>query len=352
MSGKKFVRISLILTAIFLVLIAAVNIAVDPLFQYHKPWFGLEPVITNERYQNAGVIKHFDFDNAILGTSLSENFIISEVNNTFGGNSVKLTMYGSSIYNMTYQLELMKKREVKPKIIMCDMSPILFEAPYDTLKNPLPTFLYNYNPFDDGEYLWNISILNDFTYPTVMLNVNHSVPDYDTVFVAEEGAKTGKELALSRYTRPKISDEPESVEAYLDLEKKNLALFTQYFEQMPECEFEFFMAPISMLYWDEQMRLKRVDALEAAYMDVCKTLTSYENVTLYFWTDNEMLDIMSHLDNYVDACHYSREVSSEILRRINDNQGVVTSDNYMSTVDRLFKHIETYNYESYFQSDV
>ena len=104
MSGKKFVRISLILTAAFLVLIAAVNIAVDPLFQYHKPWFGLEPVITNERYQNAGVIKHFDFDNAVLGTSLSENFIISEVNDTFGGNSVKLTMYGSSIYNMTYQL--------------------------------------------------------------------------------------------------------------------------------------------------------------------------------------------------------------------------------------------------------
>ena len=86
MSGKKFVRISLILTAAFLVLIAVVNIAVDPLFQYHKPWFGLEPVITNERYQNAGVIKHFDFDNAVLGTSLSENFIISEVNDTFGGN--------------------------------------------------------------------------------------------------------------------------------------------------------------------------------------------------------------------------------------------------------------------------
>ena len=97
MSEKKFVRLTLALTAAFLVFVAAVNIVVDPLFQYHKPWFGLEPVITNERYQNAGVIKHFDFDNAILGTSLSENFTISEVNDTFGGNSVKLTMYGSSI---------------------------------------------------------------------------------------------------------------------------------------------------------------------------------------------------------------------------------------------------------------
>ena len=240
MSGKKFIRISLILTAAFLLLIAAVNIAVDPLFQYHKPWFGLEPVITNERYQNAGVIKHFDFDNAVLGTSLSENFIISEVNDTFGGSSVKLTMYGSSIYNMTYQLELMKKREVKPKVIMCDMSPTLFEAPNDKLKNPLPTFLYNYNPFDDGEYLWNFSILNDFTYQTVMLNANHSVPDYNTVFVSEESKNFGREKALSHYSRPKVSFGTVDIEAYLSKEKKNLALFTQYIEAMPDIEYVFF----------------------------------------------------------------------------------------------------------------
>ena len=66
MSGKKFVRLSLIFSTILLVFIAVLNIVIDPLFQYHKPWFGLEPVIENERYQNAGVIKHFDFDNALI----------------------------------------------------------------------------------------------------------------------------------------------------------------------------------------------------------------------------------------------------------------------------------------------
>ena len=110
MSGKKFVRLSLILTAVFLVLIAAVNIAIDPLFQYHKPWFGLEPVITNERYQNAGVIKHFDFDNVIMGTSMCENFKVSEVNDLFGGQTVKVTIACSTADNMTYQLKLLKSR--------------------------------------------------------------------------------------------------------------------------------------------------------------------------------------------------------------------------------------------------
>ena len=348
MSGKKFVRISLILTTVFLVFIAAVNIAVDPLFQYHNPWFGLEPVITNERYQNAGVIKHFDFDNAVLGTSLSESFIISEVNDTFGGSSVKLTMYGSSIYNMTYQLELMKKREVKPKVIMCDMSPTLFEAPNDKLKNPLPTFLYNYNPFDDGEYLWNFSILNDFTYQTVMLNANHSVPDYNTVFVSEESKKYGKENALSHYYRPEVSSEMVDAEEYLALEKNNLALFTQYIEGMPDIEYVFFFAPVSMLYWDEQTRLNRVPTLKAAYLEACKTLTSYQNVKVYFGADNEMLEIMSDLDNYIDACHYNGQVSSEMLKRIKNIQGLINSSNYQPEVNTLFSYIETFDYEKLF----
>lgn len=348
MSGKRFVRLSLIMTAVLLAFVAAVNIAVDPLFQYHKPWFGLEPVIENERYQNAGVIKHFDFDNAVLGTSLSENFIVSEVNDTFGGNSVKLTMYGSSIYNMTYQMELMKKREEKPKVIMCDMSPILFEAPSDELKNPLPTFLYNNNPLDDAEYLWNFSVLNDFTYQMIMLNKNHSVPDYDTVFVPESSKTYEREVALSHYSRPDISNETIDREAYLELERKNLSLFTQYIEVMPECEFVFFVAPLSMLYWDEQTRLNMIPTLRAAFSEACKILTSYSNVKLYLWTDDEMLGTITDLDNYIDSHHYNGEVSSEILRRVKANKGVVTKETYRAHVDKLFQYVESFNYESLF----
>lgn len=348
MTGKSFVRLTLILTAVILAFVAAVNIAVDPLFQYHKPWFGLEPVITNERYQNAGVIKHFDFDNAILGTSLSENFKISEVNDTFGGNSVKLTMSGSSIYNMTYQLELMKKKEKKPKVIMCDMSQAFYEAPNDKLKNPLPTFLYNNNPFDDGEYLWNFSILDDFSYQAVMLNVNNSLPDYNTVFVAEESKNSGKETALRHYARPKVSSESADTEEYVSLEKKNLALLTQYFEAMPDIEYVFFFAPVSMLYWDEQTRLNRVSTLKAAYLEACKTLTSYKNVKVHLWTDDEMLEMISNLDNYVDACHYNGEVSSEMLRRIKKNSGLISKDNFQKQVDILFHYIENFDFEKLF----
>ena len=104
-----------------------------------------------------------------------------------------------------------------------------------------------------------------------------------------------------------------------------------------------------MLYWDEQTRLNRVPTLKAAYLEACKTLTSYQNVKVYFWADNEMLEIMSGLDNYIDACHYNGQVSSEMLRRIKNQQGLVDSNNYQEKVNTLFQYIENFKYDSYFR---
>ena len=60
MNAKRFAKLSISLTLVMLILVAAVQIAIDPLFQYHQPWFGLKPVVTNERYQNPGIAKTFN----------------------------------------------------------------------------------------------------------------------------------------------------------------------------------------------------------------------------------------------------------------------------------------------------
>ena len=119
-------------------------------------------------------------------------------------------------------------------------------------------------------------------------------------------------------------------------------------KKMPDIEFVFFFAPVSMLYWDEQIRLNRVLTLKAAYLEACKTLTSYNSVKVHFWADDEMLAIMSDLDNYVDACHYNGQVSSEMLKRIKNKQGLVNTDNYQEQVNTLFQYTENFDYEKLF----
>ena len=95
MNGKRFVKLSVSFTLVLLLLVGVSQITIDPLFQYHKPWFGLKPVVTDERYHNAGIAKTFDYDNVIIGNSLAENFYVSDVEKMFGGKTVKLTAAGS-----------------------------------------------------------------------------------------------------------------------------------------------------------------------------------------------------------------------------------------------------------------
>ena len=58
---------------------AAVICVVDPYFHYHKPLKGLYYTLDNERSQNDGIIRHFNYDAMIIGTSMAENFKTSEM---------------------------------------------------------------------------------------------------------------------------------------------------------------------------------------------------------------------------------------------------------------------------------
>ena len=180
------------------------------------------------------------------------------------------------------------------------------------------------------------------------MNLTHNVPDYDTVYIPEVSRSPGKEAVLSRYARPEIRTSPLSTEYFLSQTRKNLALMTQYIEAMPEVEFVFFTPPFSMLHWDGQIRDKHLDALKAEYAESCRILTDFDNVRLYLWTDDEMLGIMSDLNNYIDFNHYDAHISSEILRRIKNHLGLVTKQDYQAHLNAFFQYVESFDYDSLF----
>ena len=103
-----------------------------------------------------------------------------------------------------------------------------------------------------------------------------------------------------------------------------------------------------MAYWDEQYRTNCIEKQKAGYMTACEILTGYDNVDLYFWTDTEMLEIMCDLNNYRDQTHYSSKISKDLLKRIENKEGLLNKDNYSNEVNKFFNFIESYNYDSLF----
>ena len=63
--------------------IGAVVAVIDPYFHYGKGLSCLSYPLHNQRYQNDGIAKHFDYDAVIIGSSMTENFKPSELDELF-----------------------------------------------------------------------------------------------------------------------------------------------------------------------------------------------------------------------------------------------------------------------------
>ena len=190
MNGKKFAKFSISFTLVLLILVGVFHIAIDPLFQYHQPWFGLKPVVTDERYQNAGIAKTFDFENVIIGNSLAENFYVSDVEKVFGGKTVKLTAAGSHTSDWKYTLDILKDR--KPNTILINLDPYIMNTDPENLKHELPKFLYDYNYLNDVNYLLNFSLLNKYTFDMIKKTVLTVSPNIIRVSVGMKILKPEK----------------------------------------------------------------------------------------------------------------------------------------------------------------
>ena len=67
----------------------------DPMQIFHKPYFRETTFLMDMRRQALGIIKHYDFDSYILGTSMLENTSAKEANEKLGGNWVNISLSGS-----------------------------------------------------------------------------------------------------------------------------------------------------------------------------------------------------------------------------------------------------------------
>lgn len=347
MKSKIYLKTVLSLVIIMLILIGGVNFAIDPLFQYHKPWFGLEPVITNERYQNPGIAKNFDYENVIIGNSLSENFKISDVESVFGGETVKLTASGSHTNDWVYLLDIIKNKSDTTDNILFNLDPYILRYSSKELKHEIPAYLYNQSYFDDVKYLFNFSIMKDFTYNILNKNMNNDIPEYDTAFCVDHVAENhiGKEFVLSNYERPQITNYNKDNQL-LEVANNNIDLLIPYIESMPDTEFNFFISPFSMVFWDNEVRTGNLANWEECYLQTIGRLLQYENVTIYFWNDQDMLDRMSDLNNYCDEAHYTMEMCEYMTVKMSVGSGKLTLDDYKKEVIGFFDFLETYDYDS------
>ncbi len=347
MRGKSFFIHTVLLLLTSLIIISTVQIAIDPCFQYHLPLFGMEPVLKNERYQNPGVAKNFDFDNTIIGNSMSENFSADDFSEIYGGKTVKLTSAGSHPLDWTFLFEILLRREKPVNHIILNLDKGVMDSSIAELKEELPTFLYDDNILNDVEYWLNFSVIKSLTIRCVFDNLSGTVVNPSEAYVWDHGAQCGQEKVLTAYCKEKGMDEPESEkidDEQMELAINNMKLVGTYIERMPDTTFTFFVSPFSMLYWKDIVNQERVDAIQAMYTESIKYLLQYGNVEVFLMDDELFLEMMADLENYRDTTHFSKKMSDLIAQCIGENKGIVGTDEVETRIENYFNYIREYDY--------
>ncbi len=349
---KWFIPVVISIVAVILVIVAAVCV-IDPFFHFHKPMDGLSYILEDERYQNDGITRHFDYDCVITGTSECENFRSTLTDRLFGVKSVKVPFAGGFFKEIS-EAEARALRynpDTKMVIRSIDQGFAIFDKDYWNENAPKPQYLYDNNVLNDTEYFFNKKVLVLYLPQEIARSVSGQAPDsFDEYARFAEDRPLGRDIVVSHLPhypiaadQPPISDERRKI--LTDNVEQNVLT---NLKENPDVTFYYFYPPYSTANFYINYLVK---GQYTEYIDTMRIMTDmildYDNVKLFCFFDE--YDMVTDLDNYSDESHYSGEISDDILKWMAEGSHQLTKENYNAYFDEIQDFYGNYDYESFFR---
>ncbi len=347
MSGKKWFTSIMILCLASMMLIAGCVYWTDPFFHYKSPRDYFYYELQEQRYQNDGITKHFDYDAIITGTSMCENFLASEFDSYFGTNSIKINYSGATYKEIEDNLRVSFESGHSPLYVLRGLDYTLLVKDKDELRLDMgdyPEYLTNDNPFDDVNYLLNRDALLSYSLPMIagLLQGKEgghtSFDDYS--YTADENVFSREEVLEGRtsFTAPAVINDVSQEEITM-MTDNMIYNVLDVAKDHPETTFLYFFPPYSMSYfgnlWEEGNLEKELEYKKLAI----EMMLEYDNIHVYSFT--MATDITADLDRYRDVAHYDAGVNSWIIGQVADGELSGGVSDYRITKDNVDEYCES-----------
>lgn len=341
------------LVLIILIVTGLPMIIVDPYFHFHGPIKGMAYRLYSERYMNDGIVKQFDYDAIITGSSMNQNFKTTTMNDIFGTNAIKVPFSGAGFQEISRLLD--KALSVKPetKCVLWGIDYNGLNREYDWQGyDEYPEYLYDNNPLNDFAYIWNKKILyeallSDVIY-TIQGNQTTTFDEYSSWEVGGGWEQIKKTYYRSDTVLPMETGLSEGAKERVqtNIEENIVKLVEKY----PDTRFLFFYTPYSALYWESLTRDGTFWKQLEAEKITTERLLHCPNVDLYSFS--QMTDVTGDVMNYRDKEHYVAAINEKILHWIADGEGLVTKDNYEDLLRWELEYYTNYDYDKLYETYV
>lgn len=349
---KKWVKRLILINAIVISFIIAFVFLVDPL-QYYRV-SGYEPYFsTEQRYQNPGLAKNYDYNSVIVGTSMSENFIPSHFDSTFNVKTLKLAMSGATAKEQSHITQLAIKTG--------KVENIFWEIHFDSLRgesqrlranSTFPLHFYDEKILNELSYLFNITNLkHSITAIKADFNLIAKNNDLDMLnnWNEEHQDNFSRKVVIDDYQKS-ISNPPSwdpnefNLKPLIDSFNVNIL---EVVRDNPTIEFHFYYPPYSILYyrWHDEIDSKIVDNMLEFKKIAFDKLNEYPNVKVSDFQHDQ--PTTSNLDNYRDLGHYSEEINDFMMNSMFKEDFLVTTENVDRNINMLAKQIKELDLNKY-----
>lgn len=351
MSYKVFFISTLsILLAVLLALFSAMVI-VDPFFHFHQPLDCLGYPIHNQRYQNDGILRNFDYDSIITGTSMTENFSASQWDELFDAKTVKVSLSGSYLKETTDRIERAFACGKQIRYVVRSLDFYSLNVDKNTLTDyAYPEYLYDDKVLNDVKYIFNKSVFFNGLLPVLNpMKESKETPNFDEAYNWSHRFSYGKQPVLDRYTRPEKSEPlPSDISYAKDTIRENIQQnIVRLALEHPQTQFYLFFPPYNIITWDSWDRwgilLFNIEIMRYTSELLC----GYDNIHLFSFNDD--FDMICNFDNYKDLEHYGDWINRDILNNMKSGKGRIHSGNVNAHFDSMAKFYSTYNYDTIFE---
>lgn len=314
----------------------------DP-YQVYRPARWFTPLYDNgeEAYYNAGLARHSDYNAVLIGTSMVENTLVSQVDARFGTRCVKLPFEGGMAANHAEALRLaLTTHDLTHVFYGMDMYSFVRDPAYSSFE--MPRYLYDGDPFNDVSYLLNGNVLLHRIPAALYHKLRGNEPPAataDTIYAWgwNEDVKYGRESVLGSYDFSQPDVEMWARDIFEGNVRANFEQYVRPFlEEHPDTEFIFFFPPYSTLQWYIMRQEGHLDAVLRTMEQLAELLLPYPNARLHDFSAN--LAWIEDFSLYADYSHYGPQVNEWMVDAMADGGFEVTDlsavRNSMSTLAR------------------
>lgn len=323
----------------------------DPLQLFHKPIFRETTFFGDMRLAARGIIRYYDFDSVILGTSMLENTSAKEAGEKLGGKWVNLSLSGSAYNERAVILEYLFGYK-KPQKIIYSLDSFTIDSIKDSSRFD---YLYDENPLDDFKVYLNDKFMScalvwreskDCTGNKGLEELLKWF-DYEGELFGgfEKWLKYGKKETIAMLKN--IKDTPFVVKKdSFDLEKQRNYIQTyvlDFVAENPKTQFYFIVPTYSRLgYRTENFGVDGKSfynrALNLKWF--VQELEKYPNAKIYGF---DTLDYADDIASYRDFIHYNVDMNSLHLDSIKQGKHILDSNNIDSYLKAMEDKIKNYD---------